>query len=289
MKVLLTGATGQAGRELLATAPQGVKAVALSSRELDVRDQGAVMRKVAGESPEVIINCAAYTAVDRAEEDQEAAFAVNGDGPRHLALAAQSVDAFLVHLSTDFVFDGRQGSPYLPDAPPNPVNVYGQSKLAGEEAVQEAGCRAAIVRTAWLYSRHRSNFVLTMLKLFTEKDELRVVADQVGSPTWARSLARALWRLVELEHPGVYHWTDSGVASWYDLAMAVYEEARLAGLVQREVAIHPVATADYPTSARRPPYSVLDKKESVRILGVEPLHWRVTLRQMLAEMRGLNG
>ena len=285
MRVLVAGAGGQLGFELKRTRPLGVELLALSSGELDLTEAGAVRRRVAEERPGLIINAAAYTAVDRAEAERERAFAVNGQGAANLAVAAREADARLIHLSTDFVFDGEKSSPYLPDDAPNPLGVYGASKLAGEERVREIlGPATAIVRTAWVYSVHGHNFVKTMLRLLGEREAVSVIADQVGTPTWARHLAQALWRMAERELTGVHHFTDAGVASWYDFAVAIQEESLALGLLGREALIRPIATGQYPLPARRPPYSVLDKTGLWQAIDWEPSHWRAALRAMLKEL-----
>lgn len=285
MKVLLLGRTGQLGRELLASVPAGVEVIAWSSAELDLRDQAAVGERIRAAGPDAVINAAAYTAVDRAEQEAAAAFAVNARGAATVAEAAHGLGAYLVHLSTDFVFDGCKSLPYLPADPARPLGVYGASKRAGEEAVATAAPTAAILRTAWLYSRHGRNFVKTMLGLLAAGPPVRVVVDQVGSPTWAAGLAAVVWRLLAVRPAGIFHWSDAGVASWYDLATAVGEEALALGLLTGPAAVIPVAGTDYPTLARRPAYSVLDKAATYTALGMEPVHWRVMLRRMLRQYR----
>jgi dTDP-4-dehydrorhamnose reductase len=287
MKVLITGAQGQVGRCLLASAPAGVTAVGLTRADLDVGDPDAVYQAVQQHQPAVIINAAAYTAVDRAESEVEAARRVNGLGPRHLARAAAASGARLLHISTDFVFDGRSGVPYAPDAPTAPLGVYGLTKLEGEQAVRELLPEASVVlRTAWVYAAHGANFLRTMLRVMGEKGQVRVVADQVGSPTSADSLAGVLWGLAQ--HPevsGVHHFTDAGVASWYDFAVAIAEEATALGRLPAGVRVAAIATADYPTPARRPAYSVLDKRSLLAALPLDHQHWRVSLRRVLQRLQ----
>jgi dTDP-4-dehydrorhamnose reductase len=284
-RVLVTGAGGQLGRALVASAPPGVEVVAANHAELDVGAADAVAAYVARVAPQVVINAAGYTAVDAAESDADGALRVNGAGVRHLARALRERSgARLVQVSTDYVFDGRASSPYAPEAEPAPLGAYGASKLAGERAAsEELGARAAIVRSAWIYSAVGRNFFLTMLRLLEQRGEVAVVADQVGTPTSAGSLATALWRCAVLPVSGVLHWTDAGVASWYDFAVAIAEEAAAKGLVRRDVVVRPIATVDYPTAARRPAYSVLDKRSATASLGIEPRHWRVELRAVIAE------
>jgi dTDP-4-dehydrorhamnose reductase len=230
----------------------------------------------------VVINAAAYTGVDAAEREADRALAVNADGAANVARASTRVGARMIHLSTDFVFDGAQGRPYLPDDRPNPLGVYGRTKLAGEQAVQRWSATALILRTAWVYSNHGHNFVRRMLGLMEERDELSVVSDQIGAPTWSRSLAAALWAAAARpELRGIQHWTDAGVASRYDFAVAIQEEALALGLLSRAVPIHPVHSEEYPTPARRPAFSVLDTSTARAALGLAPPHWRVNLRRML--------
>ncbi len=286
MKVLITGAGGQVGRAVVASTPSHVSVIPCTYEELDISNERAVLDRVRNDTPDVIINAAAYTAVDRAETEPEAARRVNAAGPRNLARAAQESGARLIHLSTDFVFDGASASPYRPEAPTRPLSVYGATKLAGESAVLECVAdRAVIVRTAWVYAAEGRNFALTMLRLMRSAGSVRVVCDQVGTPTSARSIAEALWRIVDIPAlRGIHHWTDAGVASWYDFAVAIAEEATELGLLAQEPVVVPIATEEYPTPARRPPYSVLDK-QSLFALGLSPIHWRKRLRSVLREIQ----
>ena len=285
MRTLLTGAAGQVGRMLLATVPKGVEAIACTHGDLDITDAAAVRERILRERPALIVNAAAYTAVDKAESQPEAACAINAEGPRHLAAAARASGARLIHLSSDFVFDGQGSSPYRPEAPTRPLSVYGTTKRDGERAVLEAlPDRSVIVRTAWVYAAAGANFLHTMLRLMRERGAVRVVADQVGTPTAARPLAEALWQIAARPQiRGIHHWTDAGVASWYDFAVAIAEEGGALGLLPPAVSVTPIATEDYPTPARRPPYSVLDKR-SLTSLGLAPRHWRVRLREVMGEL-----
>jgi len=285
VKVLITGAGGQLGRALQATVPAGVDPVALDRAALDIGDAAAVMARVRDLAPALVINAAAYTAVDKAESDVAAAHRINAEAPGHLAAAASAVGARFIHVSTDFVFDGTSGTPYRPDHPTAPLGVYGATKLAGERAVRSAQPDALIVRTAWVYGDAGHNFVRTMLRLMAERDEVRVVADQIGTPSYATGLARALWALDAAGATGIHHWTDSGAASWYDFAVAIQEEALAIGLLTRAVPVIPIATSDYPTPARRPSYSVLDKSAAVALVGACAPHWRVHLREMLGVIK----
>jgi len=285
MKALITGAGGQLGQALQQTAPAGAEIVALGHASLDIGDGDAVAATIGEAAPDLIVNAAAYTAVDRAESDAEAAYRINAQGPGHLAAAAAAHGARLVHVSTDFVFDGAAGMPYRPEQTAAPLGVYGASKRAGEEAVLAAAPGALIVRTAWVYGASGHNFVRTMLRLMRERDEVRVVADQIGTPTYATGLASALWALDAARASGIHHWTDSGAASWYDFAVAIQEEALAIGLLDRAVPVIPIATSDYPTPARRPAYSVLDKASAVALVGAPAPHWRVHLRDMLGVIK----
>lgn len=281
MKAIITGASGQLGRALQATAPDGVEIIAYGSADLDISDGAAIDERIDREAPALIINAAAYTAVDKAESEEALALAVNAHAVGYLARAAERVKAQFVHVSTDFVFDGEAGRPYPIDAPTHPLGAYGRTKLAGEQA---AGT-ALIVRTGWVYAPTGSNFVRTMLRLMDERPEVRVVADQIGTPTYAPALAEALWRLSELQEGGIHHYSDAGAASWYDFAVAIQEEALAIGLLDAAVPIVPIATSEFPTPATRPPYSVLDKSRTYAALGRPALHWRVNLRTMLNEIK----
>jgi dTDP-4-dehydrorhamnose reductase len=236
--------------------------------------------------PVAVINTAAFTRVDDAESDPTVAETVNASGAGNVAEAAGRVGARMVHISTDFVFDGTQGRPYAPEDQPNPLGVYGRTKLAGERLVQErTSGQALIVRTAWLYAKQGRNFVRTMLRTMREQRPVHVVGDQIGTPTWARGLAHALWTAVERPNiRGVIHWTDAGIASWYDVAVAIQEEALGLGLLDRAVPVRPLRSDEYPALARRPTFSVLDKTTGWAALNGPPPHWRANLRSMLREL-----
>jgi dTDP-4-dehydrorhamnose reductase len=256
-----------------------------SHKDLDIAVASSVSDYVRLHEPDVIINAAAYTAVDRAESEPELARRVNADGPRHLAAAARAQGARFIHLSTDFVFDGAASVPYRPEAATNPLSVYGVTKLAGERAViEELPERSVVLRTAWVYAAEGSNFVRTMLRVMKASGSVRVVADQVGTPTSARSLAETLWQIVGMpEINGIHHWTDAGVASWYDFAVAIAEEGVRLGLVGDGISVAPITTQEYPTPARRPSYSVLDKT-TLTSRGIAQLHWRKRLCSVLGEI-----
>ncbi|ORE89645.1 dTDP-4-dehydrorhamnose reductase [Oceanococcus atlanticus] len=288
MKVLITGAAGQLGQALTAMATsRGLAFVALDSAALDITCATAVDAAFDAQRPDVVINAAAYTAVDKAENDVERARAVNVDGPRHLAQACARQGAQLIHVSTDFVFDGQASQPYAPDAPCNPLGVYGQTKRDGEIAALTAWPeRTTIVRTAWVYGPGGRNFVATMLRLMSERDELGVVMDQIGCPTCTIGLAEALLGLAAARaaEGQILHWTDAGVASWYDFAVAIRELAAQRWPDQAWAGVRPIYTQDYPTPASRPAYSVLDCRSAQEWLE-PPRHWRATLQQILPTMR----
>ena len=283
MKVLITGANGQLGSALAGSAPNGAEVIAVTRRELDLANTAAIGDFVARISPDVVLNAGAYTAVDVAESEKEIAYKVNGAAPEVLAVSCREIGARLIHVSTDYVFDGKGSRPYRPEDAVNPLNVYGASKLEGESKIAEcSGLDWTIVRTAWVYAAQGKNFVRTMLRLFGERDRVGVVADQIGTPTRAASLARSLWRIVERPQvKGLLHYTDAGVASWYDFAVAIYEEARALKLLRREPEIAPIKTEDYKTPAPRPLYTVMDKSATTAALELRPIHWRAELREVL--------
>jgi dTDP-4-dehydrorhamnose reductase len=285
LRVLVTGAQGQVGSALLASAPGAFIVRGVGHAELDISRQDDIERTIADFQPGVVVNAAAYTAVDRAEAEQESAARINVEGAANLARAAAAANARLIHISTDFVFDGQRASPYRPDDEPAPLCVYGATKLAGERAIRAVLPDATIVRTAWVYAATGQNFVRTMLRLMRERGRVSVVADQVGTPTSAASLAEVLWQFAaKPDLTGTFHWTDAGVASWYDFAVAIAEEALAAGLLSAQPVVEPITTRDYPTAARRPAYSVLDKRATLAALGVRSVHWRERLRTVIQEL-----
>ena len=285
-KVLVTGAKGQLGSELQLTCPSGWEVLAADRSTLDIADVASLHRMLDEAQPTAVINAAAYTAVDQAEAEPEVAARSNAEGPAILAAACAERDIRLVHISTDFVFDGRASQPYHPDDATGPLGEYGRGKLAGEQGTQSAYPASLIIRTGWVYSRFGGNFVKTMLRLMAEREQLSVVVDQVGTPTWARGLALTTWAGVKhgATH-GIYHWSDAGVCSWYDFAVAIQEEALALGLLPREIAISPIPASEYPTPAIRPSYSVLDKSSTCRDLDVSLTHWRAQLRAMLIDLK----
>lgn len=299
MRVLLTGASGQLGQELLprlqalGEVVQVDRAVGGDDRrtlQQDLADLDRVELLLNSARPDLVVNAAAYTEVDRAEQDSAAAFRINSDLPGCLARWSQRNGCLLVHYSTDYVFSGESDRPWRESDPTGPLNVYGQSKLAGERAIAESGCRHLVLRTSWVYSGHGSNFVLTMLRLARERPALSIVADQVGCPTWARNLAQVTERLISAvgENPGrlgTWHYCDSGILSWYDFAQAIFAAAQSAGLLERLPKTTAVPSSGFPQAARRPLYSVLDTSAIRREFGIEPAGFASSLRSCIEEMK----
>jgi len=288
VKVLIAGASGQVGHALQATAPTGIELRALSHEQLDISDGTAVWAAIDTWQPDLVVNTAAFTSVDRAESEPRVAFSVNAEGPRHLALAVRQVRGCrLIHISTNYVFDGSSSIPYRPAYATRPLSTYGRSKLAGEQAVLEVLSEAAVIlRTAWVYAARGNNFLQRMLRLMRDRQEIRVVSDQFGSPTSAVSVAEAIWALsVRPGIAGIVHWADAGVASWYDFAVAIAEEGSAAGLLAAATHVSLIVTADYPTPASRPLYSVLDTEDASTHLGLKPTAWRVRLRATIRDMQ----
>ena len=286
MKILVTGAGGQLGRELCDRLAQTEHEFLPFTRvDADFMQPERVRAALSERRADWVINCAAYTAVDKAESDSDAAFAVNRDAARAVAEAVAAYGGRLLQVSTDFVFDGLQSHPYREDDKTNPLGVYAQSKWAGEQAVREVLPGALIVRTAWVHGAHGHNFVKTMLRLAAERDELRVVDDQIGSPSWTGDIADALIALIDQDAQGCFHFTNEGVASWYDFAVAILDEARALGFAVKAGQVTPIPTSGYPAPARRPAYSVLDKQKVRAALGRPIPHWRESLVAMLRELQ----
>ncbi|GAC1303438.1 MAG: dTDP-4-dehydrorhamnose reductase [Steroidobacteraceae bacterium] len=287
MRVLVVGGGGQVANAVVAAAPPHHHVLAKPRAELDIGDERAVRHALAETRAQWLVNGAAYTAVDLAEDQTAQAFAVNDAAVGVLAAAAPAAGCRLLHLSTDFVFDGKSNRAYLPADQPHPLSVYGASKLGGERQVLGgAGARGIVLRTAWVYAAAGRNFALTMLRLMREKEQVSVVCDQIGTPTWAGSIAAAIWGLIDAGVPGgIYHWTDLGVASWYDFAVAIQDEALTRGLLRRAVPINPIPSASYSTRARRPAFSVLDTGSTRAAIRAPARHWRHNLRTMLDELR----
>jgi dTDP-4-dehydrorhamnose reductase len=286
LKILVLGGGGQVARAVAASAPTHHSVLVKSRQDLDIANESELMSAVAGSGADWIINGAAYTAVDRAESEAEVARQINETAVGVMARAAARSGCRLLHLSTDFVFDGRSNRAYLPTDRTNPLSVYGATKLGGEQQVLDHGRDAIVLRTAWVYASTGRNFALTMLRLMRERDEVRVVADQIGTPTWATGIAQAIWGLIDsAAAAGMYHWTDLGIATWYDFAVAIQEEALTRGLLSRAVPVIPISTADYPTPATRPAFSVLNTEATRALVKAPARHWRHNLRMMLDELR----
>lgn len=287
MKILITGAQGQLGQALLRAPAAGMAVIGVTRAECDIANEPVLQRCLDAIRPQVVINAAAYTAVDQAESERDRAFSINADAVESLSMACGERAIKLVHISTDFVFDGVLGRPYRPDDVVRPLSVYGESKAEGERRIARApDLDWRVIRTAWVYSATGRNFMLTMLRLFRERGHVRVVADQTGAPTSAPTLARCVWAAaIDAGASGVLHYTDAGVASWYDFAVAICEEARALGLIERDVIVEPIRSDQFPTAARRPGYSVLECSETRARLGLAPVHWRAQLREVLKELR----
>jgi len=291
MRVLLTGAAGQLGTALQRSCPARVELIATDLAQLDLTNTTACRELVAELQPDWVLNAGAYTAVDMAEQQPELAEAVNAAAPKAFAEALLKQGyGQLLQISTDFVFGGMQGHPYAPQDPVVPLGVYGASKARAEAAVLGllGPERACVLRTSWLYGPMGKNFCLTMLKLHSIKavagEALNVVADQVGCPTHTAGLAAACWQVLAKDIGGMQQWSDAGVASWYDFAVAIGEEAVALGILATAAQVNPISTAEYPTPAKRPSYSLMDCSASRKSLGLEPMHWRQGLRQVLASM-----
>lgn len=279
MNILVTGANGQLGMEMRnVSAGSADRYIFTDVAELDITDADAVDRVIASENVDVIVNCAAYTNVDKAEEDEQTADLINHRAVAILASAAAKYGATLIHISTDYVFDGRSCVPYKEDDATSPTGAYGRTKLAGERAVIESGCRYLIFRTAWLYSHYGKNFVKTMMKLTAEKDSLNVVFDQVGTPTCAADLAALIYKVITermLDRQGVYHFSNEGVCSWYDFALEIRD------LCGNTCDIRPCHSEEFLSRVRRPSYSVLDKTKVKNVFGINIHHWKKALRKIL--------
>ena len=283
MNILITGCNGQLGSELRLMEPSFGHHTFFNTDvgELDITDQAAVDDFVATHQIDGIVNCAAFTAVDLSESEREKCTTLNTIAPAYLAAAIDKREGWMIQISTDYVFNGKSHRPYVEDDTPSPDSVYGSTKLAAELGVSKLCHRAMIIRTAWLYSTFGHNFVKTMLRLGQEKRELGVVADQIGSPTYARDLARAIMAIIEKGiEPGVYHFSNEGVISWYDFAKAIH---RLAGITDCKV--RPLHTEEYPTPAHRPPYSVLDKTKIKQTFGIEIPYWEESLADCIKQLQ----
>ncbi|MDY7050190.1 MAG: dTDP-4-dehydrorhamnose reductase [Microcystis panniformis WG22] len=289
-KVLLIGAKGQVGQELQVTLQSLGEVISIGREELDLTNSEKISQLIREIHPDYLVNAAAYTAVDKAEAEPDLAYSINAIAPKIMAESAEKIQAKFLHISTDYVFDGRKNTPYLETDMTNPLGVYGQSKLRGEEEIKTVNSQAIILRTAWVYGSYgKSNFVKTMLRLGKEREELKVVVDQVGSPTWSKDIATAITQLlINVDNPtGIYNFTNSGVASWFDLTKAIFEEAKISGIPLKIQRVIPITTAEYPTPAVRPAYSVLSGQKISQQLGYIPPYWRDSLKAMLNQLFNL--
>ena len=301
-RILLIGAAGQVGQELQKTLPPLGEVVSVARNALDLTQVDRIRQLIQEVRPQLIVNAAAYTAVDKAETELDLAKAINAAAPTVMAETAQQIGARLIHISTDYVFDGQKNSPYLETDRPNPIGAYGRSKLLGEQGIQQVAAQSpdfgyAILRTAWVYgSQGKSNFVKTMLRLGSDREEVRVVADQVGTPTWSAEIARAIALLApgllntdaaSSDLSGIYHFTNSGITSWYDFAVAIFEEAEAIGFPLKLQRVVPITTAEFPTPTQRPAYSALACQKIWAIQQAPAPQWRQSLRRMLTELDSL--
>ena len=287
MKVVVFGVTGQVAHSLKINQPSGPFVTYLDRHDCDLSTGGNVTRVLDEHRPDFVVNAAAYTAVDKAEQEIDIAKAVNGDAPREIAAWVSANNARLIHISTDFVFDGSKQTPYLTSDPVSPLGVYGDTKLLGEQrVVANAPDHSMIIRTAWVYSEFGNNFVKTMLRLMSEREEIGVVDDQRGSPTSAGSIARIIWLIIESGAftPGIYHWTDSGEMTWWEFALAINELGRESGLLGSQTRINAITTADYPTPARRPAFSVLDTSDLEVLTNTSQEAWKPNLRKVIESL-----
>lgn len=288
MNIVVIGKSGQLALELKRVlSATTLSAHFLGRKDIDITNLDSIESTLPLYQPNVIINASAYTAVDKAEEDTHACIAINAVAVKNLAKFCKANGVFMVHVSTDYVFNGHKGSPYLPSDPIEPQGTYGKSKAEGEKALlailPEASC---LIRTAWVYSSHGNNFVKTMLRLMADKPQLAVIDDQIGTPTWAKGLAEVCVSAALNKTVGVYHWTDEGVASWYDFALAIQELGIEKRLLDNTVPVLPIPSSQYPTPAKRPHYSVLDKQTSRETFtSCRPTHWRKQLANMLDELK----
>ncbi|MEO0835764.1 MAG: dTDP-4-dehydrorhamnose reductase [Cyanobacteria bacterium J06642_3] len=292
-KILLTGISGQVGQELQHTLTSLGEVVGVTRQDLDLTQPEQIQQQIIEIKPDLIVNAAAYTAVDKSESEPELAMAINAEAPKVIAIAAQDIGAKVLHISTDYVFNGTNHTPYLETEQTDPLGIYGKSKLLGEIGVRENCDRHLILRTAWVYgSRGHGNFVKTMLRLGASREELKVVSDQIGSPTWSYDIAQAITQLLAKSLAdegikGIYHFTNSGVASWYDLAVATFADARKLGMSLKVKQVLPISTAEFPTPTQRPAYSVLSKAKFTDATGIVPPYWRDSLKKMLREWQAL--
>ncbi len=294
MNILLTGGSGQVGQEIIKSKPEEIEIINPCRKKLDLSDYRACKNFVMDHKPDWIINCGAYTQVDDAEKNIQLSQKINGYALGAFVEASNETSTNLLHISTDFVFDGNQNFPYKENQKRNPISQYGSSKALGEELIEKKINdiqKATILRTSWVISPLGKNFILTMLRLHSEKEIIRVVSDQIGCPTSAKELAKVCWRIIELKKkkklPFIFHWSDAGVASWFDIAVAVGEIAKELDINKKEAIVLPINTSQYPTQAQRPKYSLLNTQNTSNLLDINPIHWRKNLKNILIEYKNL--
>ena len=297
MKILITGANGQLGKTLIEIfknrrSSKKIEVISTSRENMNLINEEECRNYIMNISPDWIINCAAYTAVDKAEKEQDLAFYINAKAPEIISKALKDTGGKLLQISTDFVFDGKKSTPYLPDSETNPINIYGKSKALGEENIQnvfELSDNYIILRTSWVISPIGRNFLLTMLKLHQDLESIKVVSDQIGCPSSTVEIGNACWEIINNIEPKSYlpriiHWRNNGVASWYDLAHSIGEIAHEIGIINSSAKVIPISSNEFPTAAKRPSFSLLDISESVDLLSIQPEHWRSSVRKILLKL-----
>ena len=295
MKIILTGSTGQLGQEIIKTKPHNIELITPKRDLLDLTNNQQCINFILKEKPDWVFNCAAYTSVDNAEKEIKLSKQVNSYAPQAIAEAVNKTNSNLLHISTDFVFNGEQNFPYLEEQTKSPINQYGYTKALGEDLITNTiknRNKAIILRTSWILSSVGKNFVLTILNLHSKKDYLNVVSDQIGAPTSVKGLAKVCWKILNVKKeknlPFIMHWRDAGIASWYDLAFAISDIGFELDILKNKKNINPIKTINYPTPAKRPKYSLLDTQKTSEILGIIPNHWRVNLKDILNEYKTIN-
>lgn len=296
MKILLTGGSGQLGKEILKNKPKQFEILIKNRNELNLLSKSSCIENIKRYNPDWIINCAAYTNVDKAEEEKEFAYSINSLAPKYLSEAIKEYGGDLLHISTDYVFNGMKGTPYLPNDDKSPLNNYGYTKAKGEDYVIETLSdlnRGNILRTSWLISNHGNNFALKILKKISDKEELNVVSDQVGAPTTAYTLSKACWKAIiqksnGIKIPRIMHYSDSGIASWYDIAESLLEVGKELNLFKEEIKISPILSKSFPSKVKRPHYSVLDTIDTLNKLSLDYIHWRKSIKYLLNQFKNSN-
>lgn len=286
MNVLITGANGQVGKELLYTCPKNINVTALDKNNLDICEYSDVKAAFDKYKPNLVINAAAYTSVEKAEVENDIANKVNRDAVFNLAFECHKNNLRLFHYSTDYIFDGLKKSPYTIYDKPNPINIYGKSKLEGEiKALETCPDNVLVIRTSWVYSKHGNNFVKSMLRLMSNKESIEIITDQIGAPTWARSIADLTWKAVE--NPslnGIIHYCDNGATSWFEFAKEIKKEANLLGMINNNISINPITSKEYDSLVNRPQYSVLDCSETLKSMSLDlHINWKTNLKNMLSD------